>query len=210
MDSLSDRAWRTFTGSLMWSNEAGTDGAVPSRSLRFLHPDGVDEQTTSELVAAGLWQRSDDGVAVVGWTGLGQELAANVASKRDANRVRQQQWREKQKAAAARDVMRDEQRSSLGQDTTATGTGTGPDQEEAKNSKTPPNRSCELHPNGTRQPCVACMNARKLREDWDKEQHSPAARARAVLALADDFCPEHAGYPLVNGRCDRCVREEIA
>lgn len=64
MDGLSARAWRTFTGSLMWSNEAGTDGRITTRSLRFLHPEGTDDVTRDELVGAELWALTADGIEV--------------------------------------------------------------------------------------------------------------------------------------------------
>lgn len=93
MDGLSDRAWRTFTGSLMWSNEAGTDGRIPTRSLRLLHPEGTDDVTRDELVCAGLWARNPDGVEVCNWTLMGQELAAAVAERKEAARVRAARFR---------------------------------------------------------------------------------------------------------------------
>lgn len=93
MDGLSDRAWRTFTGSLMWSNEAGTDGRITTRSLRFLHPEGTDDVTRDELVRAELWALTADGIEVCNWTVMGQELAATVAERREAARVRAANYR---------------------------------------------------------------------------------------------------------------------
>ena len=40
-DALSDEAWRVFTGGLMWCVANGTDGHVPARYLKVLHPGGV-------------------------------------------------------------------------------------------------------------------------------------------------------------------------
>jgi hypothetical protein len=98
MDGLSDRAWRTFTGSLMWCNEAGTDGVVPKRALRFLHPDGVDDATRRELVRAGLWADAEDGgVLVTNWVANGQELAETIAWRKEQARIRQQNFRESKK-----------------------------------------------------------------------------------------------------------------
>lgn len=123
MDALSDRAWRTFTGGLMWSNEAGTDGLIPARALRFLHPRGVDGATASELVNAGLWEQGDDSFTVPHWKKRGQELASVVEQRREDNRLRQAAWRDKEKAkrkAVTRDVTPD-----VGQEHDRTRTGTG-------------------------------------------------------------------------------------
>jgi hypothetical protein len=98
MDGLSDRAWRSFTGSLMWSNESGTDGVLPQRAARFFHPEGVDSSTLAELVDAGLWEPFDGGLRIPGWTELGQEPASVIAQRRENNRIRQQNWRDKQSA----------------------------------------------------------------------------------------------------------------
>lgn len=58
-DDLSDAAWRVFTSALMWSIGNGTDGVIPRRYLRYLHPDGVIEESVRiELVHAGLWSSS--------------------------------------------------------------------------------------------------------------------------------------------------------
>lgn len=123
MDGLSDRAWRTFTGALMWSNEAGTDGHVPARALRFLHPLGVDQATASEMVAAGLWTQGEASFTVCDWKKRGQELSSVVEQKREDNRLRQAAWREKErgrKKTVTRDVTPD-----VGQEHDTTGTGTG-------------------------------------------------------------------------------------
>jgi len=116
MDSLSDRAWRTFTGSLMWSNEQGTDGAIPARSLRFLHPLGVDPPTTDELVAARLWARTKTGVQVRGWVEMGQETAAKVQQRREANRLKSSRHRAKKGPAYPGDVTGDVTGVDEGQD----------------------------------------------------------------------------------------------
>lgn len=130
MDGLSDRAWRTFTGSLMWSNEAGTDGAVPARQLRLVHPLGVDATTTQELVDAGLWSRTGDGIRVENWVENGQEFAAVVRAQREKARLRQQKHRQRVRSEVAPtpSVTRDDERDvgrDVGQDSDRTVTGTG-------------------------------------------------------------------------------------
>ncbi|HEX8095073.1 hypothetical protein [Jatrophihabitans sp.] len=98
-DLLSDRAWRTFTGSLMWSNSQGTDGRLPATSLRFLYPHGVDEATAAELITAGKWERlSDGGYRVLHWA-KSQSLAADVERQRERNRANQQAKRDRERQA---------------------------------------------------------------------------------------------------------------
>lgn len=131
MDGLSDRAWRTFTGSLMWSNEAGTDGRLPKRAMRLLHPEGVDSATLRELVEAHLWEPSGADVQIPDWDRrMGQALAATVERQRDLNRDRQAKHRAKQRLPSritndiTRDSTGDLMRESPGEDTTGAGAGT--------------------------------------------------------------------------------------
>lgn len=99
MEQLSDRAFRTFCGSLMWSNEQGTDGRIPPAAMKYLHPLGVDAATRKELFAAALWRPDKDGVQVPDWNSkMGQEMASTVESRREGNRVRQQRKREADRA----------------------------------------------------------------------------------------------------------------
>lgn len=113
MDALSDRAWRTFTGALMWCNEAGTDGVVPQHSLRFLHPQGVDTKTLAELVDAGLFEPEGKAVRVCEWVENGQELAETVRQRRQDNRDRQRRHRATKRKPVTGDVTRDVTGESL-------------------------------------------------------------------------------------------------
>lgn len=111
MDILSDRAWRTFAGSLMWSNGAGTDGRIPATALRFLHPLGVDLATADELITAGKWESLGEGAYQVAEWNLTQSTAAELERLREYNRVRQARHRDKLRADVTgyvtRDVTRD-------------------------------------------------------------------------------------------------------
>lgn len=98
-EQLSDRAWRTFCGSLMWSNEQGTDGRVPDAAMKYLHPQGVDAETRKELQAAALWRPDKGGIHVPDWVSkMGQESASTVEAKREGNRIRQQRKRDADRA----------------------------------------------------------------------------------------------------------------
>jgi hypothetical protein len=96
LDALSDRAWRTFVGSLMWSAEQGTEGDLPARSLRLLHPDGIADVIADELVTAKRWGRTSTGFKVLDWTKT-QSRAADVERQRSRNRRNTQAFRDRQR-----------------------------------------------------------------------------------------------------------------
>jgi len=104
---LDDTTWRVFTSALMWCAENGTDGRIPTRYLRALHPDGPRPDAHDALAAAGLWRATADGYELVGWADeLGQSTAQQVEAYKSGNRERTRRLRER-RAAAARDVARD-------------------------------------------------------------------------------------------------------
>lgn len=104
-DDLSDVAWRVFTNALMWSNENGTDGHVPTRYLKMLHPDGVKTEAYAELAAAGIWTSQPVGYFLNDWKGaLGQSAAIEVETYKANARGRQQKWRDRQRDKLARTV----------------------------------------------------------------------------------------------------------
>lgn len=102
-DDLNDTAWRVFTGALMWSNGRGTDGHIPTRYVRTLHPDGHQPKACDDLEAAGLWRRLGDGYQLVGWVeSLGQSTAEQVEHNKEMNRQKQARWRAEQKKKLSR------------------------------------------------------------------------------------------------------------
>lgn len=112
IDALPDKAWRVFTFALMWSNENHTNGIIPLRALRFLHPDGVDADTLRTLRDAGLLVPSTEGALVIpDWTTrMGQETAEAILSRLEQNRLRQQRHRDSKRPIpepVTRDVTRD-------------------------------------------------------------------------------------------------------
>lgn len=52
---------------------------------------------------------------------------------------------------------------------------------------TPPSRFCENHPNGTRQNCGPCANARKVFEAWRDDQDAVAAEQAAQSGKASQY-----------------------
>ncbi|MFE1644298.1 hypothetical protein ACFM35_01800 [Microbacterium sp. P01] len=102
IDDLSDRAFRILAGALMWRNGQGTDGFVPARYTRYLHPDGDDQAAFDELEKSGFWTRGEDGYQMVGWSQeLRQSTAAEVERYRESSRLRQKAYRERRKSAPA-------------------------------------------------------------------------------------------------------------
>jgi len=185
IDNLSDRAFRVLAGALMWCNGQGTDGSVPSRYTKYLHPDGDDPAAFDELEQAGLWEHVDDGYLLVGWANaLRQSTAEEVERYREGARRRQKDYRDRQRAVV---VDRPGPRSIRGEATRdvthdATGdvtphVGSGSSRQSKMKSGAYATREttahvtdnadspfCTKHPNGTSEPCGACARARTALE----------------------------------------------
>jgi hypothetical protein len=97
MDALTDRAFRTYVNSLAYGAEHGTDGHLPCRALRLLHPLGVDDTTAAELVAAAKWEPLPDGCYQVGDWDHTQSLAKQVEWQRQRNRLKVRAFRERER-----------------------------------------------------------------------------------------------------------------
>jgi hypothetical protein len=97
MDGLSDRAFRTFVNSLAYGAEHGTDGHLPRRALRVLHPEGVDEATAAELVTADKWSPQPDGCYEVADWERTQSLSKQVEWQHERNRRKVRAYRERQR-----------------------------------------------------------------------------------------------------------------
>ncbi|MFE4727383.1 hypothetical protein [Microbacterium sp. NPDC056736] len=184
IDNLSDRAFRVLAGALMWCNGQGTDGAVPARYPRYLHPDGDDPAAFEELERAGLWEHTDDGYHLVGWTSaLRQSTAEEVERYRDGARRRQKEYRDRQRATTATSPprgiggrSRPDVTHNATRDVTAN-VGSGSLTEAMKQKSAYATRDatghvthnadspfCAKHPGGTSEPCGACARARTAQE----------------------------------------------
>lgn len=100
LDTLSDRLWRVHTGALMWSSEQGTDGLIPRRTLRLLHPDGATVDDARGLVSTGLWAAEGEAFRVRAWEQT-QTPAAVVEHQRERNRLKNQALRDRERAKRA-------------------------------------------------------------------------------------------------------------
>jgi hypothetical protein len=104
-DNLSDTAWRVFTGALMWSNENGTDGLIPKRYLKYLHPEGEQSDAINAIEAAGMWVRQGNDYQLLDWDGeLGQSTALEVQTYKANGRKRSKAYRERVRAKLANQV----------------------------------------------------------------------------------------------------------
>lgn len=92
LEALSDRLWRVHTGALMWSAEQGTDGLIPRRTLRLLHPEIATPDDAHALVEADLWDAAGDEFQVLDWA-RSQTLAADIERQRERNRQKQRAHR---------------------------------------------------------------------------------------------------------------------
>lgn len=164
LDLLTDRAWRTYCGSLMWSAGAGTDGRLPVPSLRFTHPSGVDAATAAELVESGRWTTNPDGSYQVRDWERSQSLAADVEHQRERNRKKNQDLRAR--ARANRDGTSDEMPGHVtghepGQVTGHTG----------GKERTGKAQLAELKLSGTAADESACVNCARLGENGPCNTH---------------------------------------
>lgn len=209
-DNLSDRAFRILAGALMWCNGQGTDGAVPARYTKYLHPDGDDQDAFDELESAGLWSLVEDGYLLAGWSGdLHQSTAEEIHRYRDAAKRRQKAYRDRQKGPdselqraiaheprATRDVTHNATR-----DVTAN-VGSGSLSETRERSayvtrnvtRHADSPFCAKHPTGTSDPCGACARARTAYE----------ARQDTIAGLGWD-CAVDGHKLVVDGTCAVCA-----
>jgi hypothetical protein len=101
LDGLSDAAYRVWVAGLAYSVGQNSDGLIPARALRLLHPDGPRSDLARELVARGVWTVNGDG-----WRNLrhqdAQTTAADVERLREQARERQAKHRRQQRDALRR------------------------------------------------------------------------------------------------------------
>lgn len=175
IDDLSDRAFRTLACALLWCNEHGTDGLIPARYTRYLHPDGDHQIAFEELEDAGFWVRAADGFHLIGWSEeLHQSTAAELRHYRESSRQRQRAYRERKRkpssnpmsaSADLRDVVHEETRFVTRDAMAHLVSGSGDLKKKraatardvARDVESP---FCRDHPTGTTEPCGACARAR--------------------------------------------------
>lgn len=133
VDALADGAYRVFVNALVWSTSQGTDGRLPTRALRHLHPDGRRQDLIDELVRSSFWVVREDGFEIRNFLRY-QTSAEQVDKARELARLRKQKQREQahqkeinklvtrdEPRDSPRDGASDERRGPLGQDSDRTG-----------------------------------------------------------------------------------------
>lgn len=214
IDNLSDRAFRILAGALMWCNGQGTDGSVPARYTKYLHPDGEDSAAYDELEQAALWTRTDDGFLLVGWSDdLRQSTAEEVKRYREGARLRQKAYRDRTRATSAgvdsqpdrtSQAMRHVTRDTTRDVTANVGSGSIREAGErgayesrdvtANVTRDAISPFCDRHPSGTGQPCGACARARTALE---------AQQSRLTIRGWD--CTVDGHKLVVDGTCAVCA-----
>ena len=61
VDGISDAAFRVYVNSIVLGSSQETNGHIPRRSLRLLHPEADLRASAAELEAARLWEPHGDG-----------------------------------------------------------------------------------------------------------------------------------------------------
>lgn len=92
---LSGNAVRLWLFGLCWCNQQESDGCVPSAMLRVL---GGAPKVAAELVAAGLWEATDDGWRFHDYLNY-QPSREQLAAQRNATRERVTKHRERERNA---------------------------------------------------------------------------------------------------------------
>lgn len=79
----------------VWSNRHGTDGAIPKTMLPRITDAKAVARLTAALVAAGVWEETNEGWRDVLFEQSGQVPATEVERRRAAGAERQRRWRER-------------------------------------------------------------------------------------------------------------------
>ena len=106
--SLSAAAVRLWLFTLCWCNQQETDGQVPRRILSVL---GGSKKAAAELVASGLWERTDNGWLVHDFLKY-QPSRAQRDSQREALRERVSRHRKREGNGVTSPLLTDRKRES--------------------------------------------------------------------------------------------------
>lgn len=204
---LSDRAWRLFTGALMWSNEQGTDGRIRRLYFDRLLPSGPAPQEEAELLGAGLLLVDGDDLVVPNWDSeMGQSTAAAVEERRRQFREASAKYRASRTRKSPRDMDDVNVDDNVG---VGPGPGKSLDQDPGSYVNTLVNVDangrliCIRHPNGD--VGEACFGCKQVREAGAGTP-TPSFAAWQATLLAK--CSAKGHNPTDDGRrCTRCASE---
>jgi hypothetical protein len=186
-----------------WSGANLSDGFVPDHVLPRLLPDSA--LLARELVTAGLWKRARGGYRFHDWADFNPQRDA-VEQDRKAARERMRKLRGGRKNTGQSGNGSPEQHANV-RELFATPTRPDPILGGAlgdpltPHASKPPSPRCERHQNGDgAEPCGACGDARRARNQWDV---ADAARVRNAPK-----CRRHRGQLTYN--CSLCRSERLA
>lgn len=101
LDKLSDPAWRVLTRAMIYCNSQGTDGEIDEIYLHHIYPWGDPRPYLEEIVAIGWMVPTRSGYLILDWEAKGQSTAAQMAEYREKSKLKQQRYRDKNKALRA-------------------------------------------------------------------------------------------------------------
>ncbi len=170
-----------------WSSANLLDGLVPAHMIEELC--GTEAEADA-LVAAGYWERVDEGYRFVDWE-RDQPTRADVEAKREATKARVQRYRERKL----------ESNAVTEASVTPPPTRPGPTRPDPTmkprgggfiraRDDAPPPRYCVKHPEGTPDPCGTCARAREAHQARRSEEvtRPRAAREHTHRPMPDDTC----------------------
>ena len=81
---VSDRSFRVWVNGMAYSSGFGTRGVLTAGQQRTI---GADARVRRELIAAGLWDETDDGVVIHDWDEHNAKRDARRAADRERKRA---------------------------------------------------------------------------------------------------------------------------
>lgn len=101
LDKLSDPAWRVLTRAMIYCNSQGTDGEIDEIYLHHIYPWADPRPYLEEIIVIGWMVPTRSGYLILDWEAKGQSTAAQMAEYREKSKLKQQRYRDKNKALRA-------------------------------------------------------------------------------------------------------------
>lgn len=117
-DSWQPETWQFFAHCLMWSNRYLTDGHIPMKHALYIAQDVNLDLLVGQLESAGMCTRTNQAICI-DWSA--QSPRHEIEARKTANRIKQQNFRDKQKAEV--DELRSQRSSDKAGDITGYITG---------------------------------------------------------------------------------------
>lgn len=211
---LSDAAFRSLIECTMYSRRQKTDGFLHERVALKKWGEGVLRELSSNhperpslARVNGGWQIHDFDKHQVTSSEIEAKREAGRKGGRASGRARAKQSANESEARASNPLKQNANESEAKTES-ETETKGGPS---APLDATPPPPQtdssppigCAKHPGGTDSPCRACGDARRARDEWDRQQKAKPTPTPQL----PEYCPKHPGYPTQPTGCDRCKQD---